>query len=170
MTARRIGIQWLHGRPEQQFGSTIIPEQAPNWTLIERDAVQLCERTCDMRIVVLLTQVWAELKGLPGFADGIELLATTLEQHWDHIYPLLNQDDEYDSMPRINALNCPDGQGNAFIHYMLGKALVLLNDAGAVDELLRAYMLDGVDIFDSDEDEGPDSLQLLEDKGLLDES
>lgn len=53
---------------------------------------------------------------------------------------------------------------------MLGKALVRLNDVGAVDELLRAYMLDGVDIFDSDEDEGPDSLQLLEDQGLLDES
>jgi type VI secretion system protein ImpA len=96
--------QAVAGKPEQQFGSTIIPEQAPNWTLIERDAVQLCERTCDIRIVVLLTQAWAELKGLPGFADGIELLATTLEQHWDHIYPLLNQDDEYDPMPRINAL------------------------------------------------------------------
>lgn len=69
----------------------------------------------------------------------------------------------------FNALNCPDGQGNPFIHYMLGKTLVKLNDEGAIDELLRAYMLDGVDIFDSDEDEGPDTLQLLQDKGLVNE-
>jgi len=69
----------------------------------------------------------------------------------------------------FNALNCPEGQGNPFIHYMLGKTLVRLNDAGAVDALLRAYMLDGVDIFDSDEEEGPDCLQLLQDRGLVDE-
>lgn len=67
------------------------------------------------------------------------------------------------------ALNCPDGQANPFIHYMLGKTLLRLNDEGAIDELLRAYMLDGVDIFDSDEDEGPDCLKLLEDRGLVDE-
>jgi len=69
----------------------------------------------------------------------------------------------------LTALNCPDGQANPFIHYMLGKALVRLDDANAIDALLRAYMLDGTDIFDGDEEEGPDSLQLLEDKGLLDE-
>lgn len=67
----------------------------------------------------------------------------------------------------FTALNCPDGQMNPFIHYMLGKALVRLDDETAIDELLRAYMLDGVDIFD-DEDEGQDCLQLLEDRGLLD--
>ncbi|HEY9281498.1 MAG TPA: hypothetical protein VIP51_15615 [Eoetvoesiella sp.] len=67
------------------------------------------------------------------------------------------------------ALSCPDGQGNAFIHYMMGKTLMRLNDAGAVDELLRAYMLDGVDLFESDEDEGSESLKLLEEQGLLEE-
>jgi type VI secretion system protein ImpA len=96
--------QAVAGRPEQQFGSTIIPEQAPDWALIEREATQLCERTCDIRIVVVLTQALAELKGLTGFADGVELLAAILEQHWDDVYPLLHLDDEYDPMPRINAL------------------------------------------------------------------
>ncbi|MDS1142261.1 type VI secretion system protein TssA [Pusillimonas sp. SM2304] len=96
--------QAVAGKPEQQFGTTIIPEQAPDWALIEREALQLCERTCDVRIVVLLTQAWTELKGLPGFAEGVELLASTLAAQWDDVYPLLHVDDEYDPMPRINAL------------------------------------------------------------------
>lgn len=96
--------QAVAGKPEQQFGATIIPEQAPDWALIEREALQLCERTCDVRIVVLLTQAWTELKGLPGFAEGVELLASTLATQWDDVYPLLRADDEYDPMPRINAL------------------------------------------------------------------
>ncbi|NYT86472.1 type VI secretion system protein TssA [Pollutimonas harenae] len=96
--------QAVAGKPEQQFGSTIIPEQAPDWALIEREAAELSERTCDIRIIVLLTQAWTELKGLPGFADGIQLLATVLDRHWDHVYPLLLLDGEHDPMPRMNAL------------------------------------------------------------------
>src|SRR5690606_11222867 len=96
--------QAVAGKPEQQFGSTIIPEQAPDWALIERQATALSERTCDIRIIVLLTQAWTELKGLPGFAQGIRLLAGVLESRWDDVYPLLTQDDEHDPMPRMNAL------------------------------------------------------------------
>ena len=66
-----------------------------------------------------------------------------------------------------SALNGDDARANPFIHYMLGKTLLRLDDDGAIDALLRAYMLDGVEIFDSDEDEGPDCLQLLEDRGLV---
>lgn len=96
--------QAMAGKPEQQFGSTIIPGQAPDWTLIEREAAELSQRTCDIRIIVLLTQAWTELRGLPGFADGIQLLATVLDRHWDDVYPLLVLDDEHDPMPRMNAL------------------------------------------------------------------
>src|SRR3546814_12955639 len=85
--------QAVAGKPEQQFGSTIIPEQAPDWALIEREAAELSGRTCDIRIIVLLAQAWTELRGLPGFADGIQLLATVLDRHWDHVYPLLILDD-----------------------------------------------------------------------------
>src|SRR5690606_9661501 len=35
---------------------------------------------------------------------GVELLASTLATQWDDVYPLLRADDEYDPMPRINAL------------------------------------------------------------------
>ena len=82
------------------------------------------------------------------------------------------QSSEYDLAKDAlySALNGPDGQANPFVHYMLGKTLWRLDEGDkAIDALLRAYMLDGVDIFDSDEDEGPDCLQLLEDRGLVDD-
>ncbi len=51
-----------------------------------------------------------------------------------------------------NALNCPEGMGNAYIHFSLGQVLFLL---GEIDKsrqsLLRSYMLEGEDIF-KDED------------------
>lgn len=68
-----------------------------------------------------------------------------------------------------DALNTPGGNENPYVHYMLGKALLRLQDEKAVDSLLSAYMLDGVDIFDSDEEEGLDVLQVLQDKGLIDD-
>ena len=82
------------------------------------------------------------------------------------------QEDEWQDAKAafFDAMNCPDAQVNPFVHYMLGKTLLRLDDEeGAVDHLLRAYMLDGVDIFDADEEEGPDALALLQNKGLVDE-
>jgi len=69
----------------------------------------------------------------------------------------------------FDALNCPAGIENPFVHYMLGKALLHMEDERALEYLLRAYMLDGEEIFDSDEEEGPDALRALQDKGLIDE-
>jgi tetratricopeptide (TPR) repeat protein len=66
-----------------------------------------------------------------------------------------------------DALNCPDGHCNPFVHYMLGKSLVNVGDAKGRDQLLRAYMLDGEEIFLSDEDEGQSCLQLLSDAKLI---
>lgn len=52
-----------------------------------------------------------------------------------------------------NALNCPDGQESGFVHLRLGEALFeLKNDKVAVDHLLRAYMLEGKEIFEEEEE------------------
>lgn len=68
-----------------------------------------------------------------------------------------------------DALNGPDGNASSFVHYLLGKTLTKLDDSTGVDALLKAYMLEGADIFDADEEEGPDMLQILQDRGLVDE-
>ncbi len=50
------------------------------------------------------------------------------------------------------AVRCPDGLGNPFIHLRLGQAqLELGNEARARDELARAYMGGGPEIFDGED-------------------
>jgi tetratricopeptide (TPR) repeat protein len=52
-----------------------------------------------------------------------------------------------------NALNCPDGQESGFVHLRLGEALYELEvKEKALDQLLRAYMLEGKEIFEEEED------------------
>lgn len=91
-------------RSEQQFGSTIIPAQPPDWREVERLARGLLERTRDVRIMGYLTQAWTEVRGLPGYADGVTLVADTLERYWEAVHPRLDSEDDDDPMPRINAL------------------------------------------------------------------
>lgn len=58
-----------------------------------------------------------------------------------------------DAMRR--ALEADDAVMNPFVHYLLGKALIRLGDQPAgSDELMRAYLLDGEEIFGADGDEG----------------
>lgn len=77
--------------------------------------------------------------------------------------------DDYASASAVllDELNCPDGQANPFVHYMLGKALVKLDDSKGLAQLLQAYMLDGDEIFNADEEEGMASLRMLRDNNKI---
>ncbi|MBD9422534.1 MULTISPECIES: type VI secretion system protein TssA [Achromobacter] len=92
------------GRDEQQFGSTIIAAQPPDWREVERLARALLERTRDLRIIGLLTSAWTEIRGLPGYGDGLALAVDTLERYWEPVHPRLDSVGEDDPMPRMNAL------------------------------------------------------------------
>lgn len=92
------------GRDEQQFGSTIIAAQPPDWSEVERLARALLERTRDLRVIGLLTSAWTEIRGLPGYGDGLALAVDTLERYWEAAHPRLDSVGEDDPMPRMNAL------------------------------------------------------------------
>jgi len=65
----------------------------------------------------------------------------------------------------FDALNGPDGHINPFILLRLGQTLVDLGDTErGVEYLLRAYMLDGEDVFERD---GRPYLKLLRDRNLI---
>ncbi|MGU7784996.1 type VI secretion system protein TssA [Burkholderia sp. PU8-34] len=91
-------------RAEQQYGDTVIPAEAPDWAAVEQLALALGERTKDLRVAAHLTRSWTELRGLPGHADGLALVAGLLERWWDDVHPRLDADGDVDPGPRINAL------------------------------------------------------------------
>ncbi len=65
----------------------------------------------------------------------------------------------------FDALNNIEGQSNPFVHYRLGQCFYKQGDEQkAIQSFLKAYMLDGKDIFSGKE--GKKYLQLLQDKGL----
>lgn len=59
-----------------------------------------------------------------------------------------------------NALNCPDGQESAFVHLRLGEVLFEIGEKEeALDNLLRAYMLEGKKLFENEEEKYFDFLK-----------
>lgn len=96
--------QLAAGKTEQQFGTTIIPAEAPDWAAVERQATSLLRRTKDLRVMFFLTQAWTHLRGLQGYADGLQLIYLAIERYWHQLHPLLENDGEHDPIFRINVL------------------------------------------------------------------
>jgi type VI secretion system protein ImpA len=92
------------GKAEQQFGSTIIPAESPDWMQVERLATTLLTRTKDLRVMFKLTQAWTQIRGLPGYADGLALIHQALVRYWETLLPPLDFDGEIDPLFRINVL------------------------------------------------------------------
>ncbi|WP_326535483.1 type VI secretion system protein TssA [Pseudorhodoferax sp.] len=96
------------GKAEQQYGDTLIPAEPPDWREVERLATLLLGRTKDLRIAVQLCRAWTRLRGLPGLAGGLLLVAELLQRHGDALHPLPEDGDDF---MRANALAALDDAG-----------------------------------------------------------
>lgn len=94
----------VEGKPEQQFGDTIIAAVEPDWAEVATQAQALLARSKDLRPAVLLLRAVTRTQGLVGTRLGLELLAGLLEQFWDSVHPQLDPDDDNDPTMRLNAL------------------------------------------------------------------
>lgn len=92
------------GTPEQQYGDTIIEAKEPEWGDIKETAVELLERTKDLRIGMYLTRAVLKTDGVPGFRDCLALLRGYIEKYWDQVHPQLDPDDDNDPTIRVNTL------------------------------------------------------------------
>jgi type VI secretion system protein ImpA len=92
------------GKPEQQYGETIIAAEEPDWPAVHAQAVQLASRTRDLRVAVWLARSGARLGGLPSAAWGLKLVHGLLARHWEHVHPQLDASDNNDPTARVNAL------------------------------------------------------------------
>jgi len=92
------------GKPEQQFGDTVIPAVDPDWNQVGDLATDLLRRSKDVRPAVLLLRTATRRQGVVGFGFGMQLLTGLLDRHWDAIHPQLDADDDNDPTMRLNAL------------------------------------------------------------------
>lgn len=92
------------GKPEVQYGDTITPAVEPEWKVVKKLSLDLLSRTRDLRVTIPLIRSMLSLHGLPGFADGAQLIQQLVSTHWDNVHPQLDPDDDLDPMLRVNSL------------------------------------------------------------------
>jgi type VI secretion system protein ImpA len=101
--------QAVAGKPEQQFGDTVIPAVEPDWREVDRLCQDLLARTKDIRIVAWLTLANTHLHGVTHFAAGLKLALSFCEQYWESVHPRIEIDGDTDPYLRMNALSAFSG-------------------------------------------------------------
>ena len=86
-------------KPDPENSERSLP---PDWRRIQQQAEALLSRSKDLKVAVVLTQALTETQQLAGLADGLSLLRELLEQYWEGLYPLPDEDGEL--FERANAL------------------------------------------------------------------
>ena len=100
------------GKPEQQFGDTIIPAEEPDWSEVTKRATTLLGRSKDIRSASLLALGNARLGQFPGLIESLQLMLQMLERFWDSVHPMLDTSDGDDPTMRLNAMSgLADPQG-----------------------------------------------------------
>jgi type VI secretion system protein ImpA len=90
------------GKPEKQYGDTIVAAEGPDWNGVAQTASELLRQSKDLRIATYLTKALIGTEGLDGMAKGFELLAGLIERFWESIHP--GMDEEGDATERSSAL------------------------------------------------------------------
>ncbi|KVP58485.1 type VI secretion protein [Burkholderia ubonensis] len=96
--------QAVYGKPDVQYGDTVVAATQPDWKAAESLSFDLLSKSHDLRVAGHLARALLNRQGFAGFADGLALIEGLLERCWDSIYPRLDPDDDNDPTARVNAL------------------------------------------------------------------
>ncbi len=94
-----------HGKPEQQYGNTVIAAKPADWPTVLELSNQLATRTRDIRVAVWQLRAGTRLRGWLGAVHGLQLIQGLLAQHWDHVHPQLDVSDSNNPLLRLSALS-----------------------------------------------------------------
>lgn len=92
------------GKPEQQFGDTVIAAEEPDWREVKSHSQELLGRSRDLRVALLFARSLLHTNGIQGFADGLAILQGLVEQFWGSVHPQLDPDDDNDPVIRVNTI------------------------------------------------------------------
>ncbi|MFJ4344265.1 type VI secretion system protein TssA [Pseudomonas sp. NPDC089401] len=92
------------GTPDVEYGATLTEAVAPDWKRVHSLALALGRRSRDLRLAMYLTRAELHLHGVAGLAAGLALIEVLLAEHWQHVHPQLDPDEDNDPQLRINSL------------------------------------------------------------------
>ncbi|MEW6634185.1 MAG: type VI secretion system protein TssA [Pseudomonadota bacterium] len=97
-----LQVKVVHDGGSKSSQSTI----PVDWAAVLEKAEELRSRGRDMRLLVIVVRALANEEGLAGLAQGLTLIAKTLEQYWDTMHPALraSSSPRDAALRRINAL------------------------------------------------------------------
>lgn len=123
--------QLARGKPEQQFGETVIAAEEPVWGDVRSAAAELLGRSKDLRAAILLVRAWVHTDGYAGLLPGLQLIQQLLDRYWDEIHPRLDPDEDNDPTMRMNAL-APLADVEGVVRDLRGAFLVDSRQHGSV--------------------------------------
>jgi type VI secretion system protein ImpA len=113
-------------------------EDRVDWGRALPSAIALAQETRDLRAWVWLARAALAAEGLPGLADGLELIAGGLDRYWDHLPPI--DRDETDPreryLGRLMALTALGGSSFQTTPADLRKRRDIYHLAGELDTVL----------------------------------
>jgi|GEM_PF-1895777 len=126
---------------ERQVGEHITPAQPPNWNEVLKMGKALLEKSRDLRILTKVCQAALYRYGLPGFAQGLALMAHWIENDWDYLYPQIEIDGDYDPLSRSGAIS--EISAREGLVHTLRQAVFLESPVGSVNVFAAEQVLEG---------------------------
>lgn len=96
-------MEAAEAKPERQMGDSVIEAEEPDWKVVKARALDLCQRSKDLRVLILLAQAALHTDGFPATGQALEAVQRVLSDAWDSVHPQLDPDDQ-DPMMRVNAI------------------------------------------------------------------
>jgi type VI secretion system protein ImpA len=93
------------GKPEQQFGDTIVAAEEPDWRQVQKLCLELLTRAKDLRFATRLARAVLRTDGLEEFRNCLVVIQGYLETYWDSVHPQLDPSDDNDPMLRVNIIS-----------------------------------------------------------------
>ncbi|MCV2890316.1 type VI secretion system protein TssA [Ruegeria aquimaris] len=125
-----------------------VNESAPqvDWQDIWDQIQDLAGFGRDLRLVVIATRAAANLEGFQGLAQGLQMIAQIIANHWDALHPALRDRDDPKAaaLPRMNALRQLENDDNGLLGDLKFNAVLTPRGIGRVsgNDLAQGLLTD----------------------------
>ena len=147
------------GKPEQQMGDSVVAAEDPSWSELRDKALEVLERSRDLRAIVQLSRALLHTDGMTGLSDCLVLTKGLLEQRWDSVHPQLDPEDDNDPTMRLNALAT---FGNQEIMVRVAREAPLVSSRGLGRYSLRDVFVATGKMDAPAGDDGPANLATID--------